>query len=122
MTEQNLPTEPAISSNGMLANRCFGGDCKWRVQGEGCVHCSHPQAIHYHKLKTFCKTCGRFEPMKIWKIVHKVKMWLYNKKIFIKHYPAFACGACIGRGEYVYPFAYDNCDCGGYEARQNNVC
>lgn len=47
-------------------------------------------------------------------------MWLYNKKFIVKSYPAFACGACLGRGEYIYHFAYDDCDCGGYETACSN--
>jgi hypothetical protein len=31
------------------------------------------------------------------------------------------CGACIGRGQYVYPFAYDECDCEGYEPNKTTI-
>ena len=102
MKNRSTNVEPTTTAqtdaNTVLANRCFGGDCKWRKQGESCVHCSHPKAVKYIKLKSNCKICGR-KP---------------NEE-------KNGCGACIGRGLYVYPFAYDDCDCGGYERSQNNV-
>jgi hypothetical protein len=47
-------------------------------------------------------------------------MWLYDKDS-IQNYPIFACGSCIGRGEYIYPGAYDKCDCGGYQSKAFNL-
>ena len=58
------------------------------------MRCHHKDAIVYHDLKRPCKTCGRKPGAK-----------------------AAGCGACIGRGAYIYPFAYDECDCGGYAKR-----
>ena len=74
-----------------MKNTCFSGNCKWIKQGK-CVYCSHPNAIEYVELKAPCACCSR-KPNE-------------NKN---------GCGACIGRGLYVYPFAYEQCDCGGYE-------
>lgn len=92
--------------------KCFADNCKWRKQGENCVHCSHPKAVHYLPLSFYkrCDVCGRFAPMWLWKIYHTV-LEFFSKKTIV----AFACGKCTGRGEYVYPHAYEDCDCGGYE-------
>ena len=77
-----------------LNKTCFGGDCKWRKQGANCVHCYHPNAIEYKTLTKPCETCGRNPGVN-------------------KH----GCGSCIGRGIYVYPYAYEQCDCNGYEPK-----
>lgn len=93
-TEKSINHQTPVVINTLLENHCFAGDCKWRVQGENCVHCSHPNAIKYKELKTKCKNCGR-NP---------------NEE-------KNGCGECIGRGRYVYPGMYEDCDCGGYERR-----
>lgn len=77
----------------MTQNTCFSGDCKWRKQGSDRVHCSHPNAIKYRSITETC-SCGR-KPNEI----------------------KGGCGKCIGRGSYVYPWAYEACDCGGYERK-----
>lgn len=81
-------------NNILIPDRCFAGDCKWRKQGENCVHCSHPDAVMYYPLKKPCHNCGR-KPKE----------------------ETGGCGACIGRGMYVYPYSYDECDCEGYEPK-----
>ena len=79
---------------GLIPDRCFAGNCKWRKQGETCVYCAHQDAVMYHNLKKPCSNCGR------------------NPK-----QQNGGCGICVGRGHYVYPFAYDECDCEGYEPK-----
>lgn len=56
------------------------------------MKCSNPNAIQYLELKKPCSNCGRKPEVK-----------------------KAGCGACIGRGKYIYPGAYEKCDCGGYE-------
>jgi len=73
-------------------NKCFSGHCKHKKQGTDCMHCASPKAIQYYELTEPCPVCGR-EPG-------------VNRK---------GCGNCIGRGRYIYPGAYEDCDCGGYE-------
>ena len=80
-----------MNKDKIVINTCFAGDCKWRKQ-ESCVVCSHPNAIIYYDLKKQCTNCGR-KP---------------NEQ-------TNGCGGCMGRGAYVYPSAYEQCDCGGYE-------
>lgn len=79
-----------MNAKNTTANKCF--QCKWVSQGSNCVHCANPNAVKYRELKNKCGVCGR------------------NPKE-----EKGGCGACIGRGLYVYPFVYDNCDCGEYE-------
>ena len=67
-------------------------NCKWRKQGEGCVHCSQDDAKMYKAIRKPCKVCGREPGM------------LRN-----------GCGACIGRGLYIYWAIYNKCDCNGFE-------
>lgn len=73
-------------------DKCFAGDCKWRHQGAHCVQCIHPKAIKFNSLTEPCKYCGR------------------KPKDHVN-----GCGGCIGRGTYIYPNVYEDCDCGGYE-------
>jgi len=76
-------------------NLCLNGYCKWAKQGDT-IFCSHPKAVNLIKLEKPCKVCGRkpnaIEP---------------------------SCGACIGRGLYIYHTCYEDCDCGGYERKKN---
>ena len=58
------------------------------------MKCSHPDAINYVKLTKQCEVCGRLPEVE-----------------------KGGCGNCIGRGNYAYPVAYENCDCGGYERK-----
>ncbi len=53
--------------------------------------CTSPNNITYHKLDKPCE-CGRQPDV--------------NEN---------GCGRCIGRGKYIYPHIYEDCDCGGYE-------
>lgn len=77
-----------------MGNKCFSGDCIYRMQGKSSVHCSYPDAVYYQDIKKPCHSCGR-NP---------------NQK-------KGGCGACLGRGAYIYPYAYESCDCGGYKKR-----
>lgn len=76
-----------------MINKCFGGNCKWRA--DGVPVCTHKNAVKFAPIKEPCTVCGR-------KPADHVN----------------GCGACIGRGTYIYPFGYDDCDCGGYEKRK----
>jgi len=78
-------------------NTCFAGKCKWAKQFPNSMACSNPKSIKYRKLDKPCETCGR-KPM-----VERA-----------------GCGACIGRGLYIYPVAYEQCDCNGYETSGEN--
>lgn len=69
--------------------------CKYATQTTACVKCTHSNAVTYHDLKEPCKICGRKPGA--------------NEK---------GCGACTGRGNYIYPFAYNDCDCDGYEPKK----
>ncbi len=85
-------------SKGYFTKTCWHGRCKWLVQGESCVHCSHPNAVNYVELTKPCEMCGRLPGI--------------EEK---------GCGNCIGRGHYVYPIAYEDCDCGGYEKAKSTT-
>jgi len=68
--------------------------------------CKHPNAVIYHKLKTKCE-CGRFDPLWLWISI----IWVCKK---IGIFKGKSCGACMGRGDYIYPLIYDQCDCNGW--------
>jgi hypothetical protein len=89
-------------------NKCFS--CKWCIQTPNCMQCSHPNKITYLKLDKPCE-CGRKDPLNEW-----LEYWDHlNQTDETKEFQPRACGRCTGRGEYCYPFLYDNCDCGGFE-------
>lgn len=77
-------------------NKCFSGNCKFAVQGSNCMHCSHKNAIIFKKINKSCEVCGRLVDSEL-----------------------LGCGNCMGRGHYIYPIAYEDCDCDGYEKRVN---
>ena len=79
-------------SNDLTANKCWAGNCRWREHSQMGVACSHPKKKSYKRLKEPCPICDR--------------------KPNQEH---SGCGACFGRGVYVYPHIYEDCDCGGYE-------
>lgn len=68
------------------------GGCKHLIQGPSCMRCDHPNKITYMNITDTCSNCGRKPNIK-----------------------KGGCGACIGRGLYVYPVLYNTCDCGGFE-------
>ncbi len=76
----------------IIPNKCFAGYCKFAKQGEQSMYCSSHKKILYYELTEPCPVCkrkpGQLKP---------------------------ACGNCIGRGRYIYPNAYEDCDCSGYE-------
>jgi len=56
------------------------------------MYCASPKKVLYNELKEPCEMCGR-KPGRF----------------------KTACGNCTGRGRYIYPGAYEDCDCNGYE-------
>lgn len=78
-----------------MGKQCFKDNCKHAIQGEGSMVCNSPKKITYINLSVPCPTCKR-KP---------------NSK-------KGGCGNCIGRGLYIYPNMYEQCDCNGYESTE----
>ena len=77
-----------------MENKCIKGNCVFVKQGTSCLYCSHSEAIKYIELTDKCE-CGRTNK---------------NREK--------GCGRCIGRGKYIYPCAYEQCDCNGYKKKE----
>lgn len=80
----------------MAIGKCF--DCKYNIQGDSCMHCAHNQSRKFVQLDKSCPNCGR-----------KVSS------------PVGGCGACMGRGSYTYPGAYDDCDIDKFDPKYCQV-
>lgn len=92
-----ISSKPLAANPRVVNNTGKCNDCIFRIQGEGCVVCCHPDRIEYKDLKGgCCSHCGRKDGV--------------NKS---------GCGVCIGRGRYIYHFAYNECDCGGFSPIEN---
>lgn len=74
-----------------MVKECFKDKCKHAVQGKFSMHCNSSKKITYIELYENCPTCNRTPS---------------NKK--------GGCGNCVGRGLYIYPHMYEQCDCNDF--------